>query len=107
MENALLPYEDAALGSHYKSLIRGRGVLMRAVVVASAICLSIVGSPLRTTRGPPSECRRYSGQGLGPALKAFCAARDLQVLYFSQTVRDMRTAGASGELDADETLRNS
>jgi len=55
---------------------------MRAVVVASAICLSIVGFSAATTRGRIRMPTNIPAQGLGPALKAFCAARDLQVLYF-------------------------
>jgi iron complex outermembrane recepter protein len=43
-------------------------------------------------------------QGLGPALKEFAASRDLNVLYLSNTVRDLQTSGAAGEITTDEAL---
>jgi len=66
-------------------------------VVATAICLSIVG--LAGAQGAKAVIRmptHIPAQELGPALKAFAQERNLQVLYFSQTVRGMRTGGASG-----------
>lgn len=43
-------------------------------------------------------------QDLGPALKEFAASRDLNVLYLSNTVRDLQTSGAAGEITTDEAL---
>ena len=78
---------------------------MRVGVVATAICLSIVG--LAEAQGVKAAVRmptNIPAQGLGPALQAFAQERDMQVLYFSQTVRGMQTGGASGELTTDEAL---
>ncbi|MEP6549268.1 MAG: TonB-dependent receptor [Gammaproteobacteria bacterium] len=43
-------------------------------------------------------------QGLGPALKQLAQSRGLQVLYLSNTVRDVRTRGADGDITADEAF---
>lgn len=78
---------------------------MRIAVVATAICLSIVGlADARDAKAAMRMPTNIPAQGLGPALKAFARSRDLQVLYFSQMVRDVHTAGASGQLTADEAL---
>jgi outer membrane receptor protein involved in Fe transport len=78
---------------------------MRVIVVATAICLSTVGlSAADDARAAIRMPTNIPAQRLGSALETFAQSRDLQVLYFSQTVRDIRTAGASGELTADETL---
>jgi len=78
---------------------------MRAVVVASAICLSVVGlSVAQDVRAAMKMRTDIPAQELGPALKAFAQSRDLQVLYFSGLVKHLKTAGATGELTADEAL---
>ncbi|HEY8509267.1 MAG TPA: STN domain-containing protein, partial [Steroidobacteraceae bacterium] len=43
-------------------------------------------------------------QDLGSALQMLAQSRDLQVLYFSELVKDVRTGGASGELTVEEAL---
>jgi len=78
---------------------------MRIAVVAAAVCLSIVG--LSSAGDAKASIRRPTNipaQSLGPALKAFAQARDIQVLYLSEAVKDIRTGGAVGELTTDEAL---
>jgi len=78
---------------------------MRVAVVATAICLSIVGvAEAQSAKAAIKMSTNIPTQALGPALKAFAQERDLQVLYLSQTVRGVRTGGASGELTIDEAL---
>lgn len=50
------------------------------------------------------KATNIAAQGLGPALKEFAESRDLQLLYFTDTVRHLSTAGAAGEITADEAL---
>ena len=78
---------------------------MRIAVVAAAVCLSIVGlsvadSAIASVREPT----HIVAQGLGPALKQLAQSRGLQVLYLSNTVRNVRTNGANGDMTANEAL---
>jgi outer membrane receptor protein involved in Fe transport len=78
---------------------------MRIAVVAAAICLSIVG--LATADHANASVRKpthIAAQYLGPALKQLAQSRGLQVLYLSNTVRDVQTRGASGDITADEAF---
>ena len=78
---------------------------MRNFTVAAFVALAITG---RVTAQESTDSARKPthivAQSLGPALKQFAQDRNLQVLYFSDTVRDLRTDGASGEFSADEAL---
>ena len=78
---------------------------MRIAVVAAAVCLSIVG--LATADNANASIRKpthIEAQRLGPALKELAQSRGLQVLYLSNTVRDVRTQGATGDITADEAF---
>jgi iron complex outermembrane recepter protein len=78
---------------------------MRAVIVATAISFSLGGLSLAQDAGAAMRIHTdIAAQPLGPALKAFAQSRDLQVLYFSGLVNHLKTAGAVGELTADEAL---
>jgi outer membrane receptor protein involved in Fe transport len=78
---------------------------MRIAVVTTAVCLSLVGlSKADEVRASIRMPTNIPAQNLGSALKSFAEARKLQVLYFSDAVRDVRTVGAVGQLTADETL---
>jgi len=78
---------------------------MRIAVVAAAVCLSIVGlSQADDAKASMRRPTNIPAQSLGPALKAFAQARDIQVLYFSEAVKDIRSGGAVGELTTDEAL---
>lgn len=79
---------------------------MRVVTVAAAVCMSIVGlSVAEDVRAAIRMPTKIGAQELGPALQAFAQHRDMQVLYFSGVVKDLRTNGASGDLTIDEALQ--
>ncbi|HMH29978.1 MAG TPA: TonB-dependent receptor [Steroidobacteraceae bacterium] len=78
---------------------------MRIAVVAAAVCISVVGLALaNSVSASIREPTHISAQGLGPALKQLAQSRGLQVLYLSNTVRDVRTNGANGDMTANEAL---
>src|SRR6266446_554921 len=78
---------------------------MRIAVVAAAVCLLIVGiSVADDAKAAMRRPTHIPAQSLGSALKVLAQARDLEVLYFSDSVRDVRTGGATGELTTDEAL---
>jgi hypothetical protein len=94
---------------HRAAAIRGLkavGDVMRTAVLAVAVCLSLVG--LGSARAANAAVVRIDTkippQDLSSALKQFAQFRDMQVLYFSASVKDLRTNGASGDLTANETL---
>jgi iron complex outermembrane recepter protein len=78
---------------------------MRIAVVATAICLSVVGfavadnatAAIRKSTNIPAE-------GLGPALTTLAKEFDFQVLYRTEIVGKLRTDGATGTLTATEAL---
>lgn len=79
---------------------------MRIAVLATAVCLSVVG--LSAASDVEAAIRRPTNipaQGLAPALQSLARDRDFQVVYRSEVVGELRTQGASGELTADEALR--
>jgi iron complex outermembrane recepter protein len=78
---------------------------MRIAVVAAAVCISLVGLALaNSVSASIREPTHIAAQGLGPALKQLAQSRGLQVLYLSNTVRDVRTNGANGDMTANEAL---
>lgn len=80
---------------------------MRTAVLAAAVWLSLVGLASAGAANVAAD-RIYTKippQDLSSALKQFAQFRDMQVLYFSASVKDLRSNGASGNLTADETLR--
>lgn len=78
---------------------------MRIAVVSTAVCSLIVSLCVAgEVRAAIRMATNIPPQPLGSALKALAEIRDLQVLYFSETVRNGHTAGASGDLTADEAL---
>lgn len=88
-----------------KSLIRGRGVLMRLSVTVAVACLSMTG--LSMADQAHAAIRKSTGiaaQGLAPALELFAKERDVQVVYRSELVGDRQTVGASGDLTVEEAL---
>jgi iron complex outermembrane receptor protein len=80
---------------------------VRNLTVAVFVCLAISG---RVHAADPLEAAavrkptHIPAQDLGPALKQLAEDRELQLLYFSDTVRNLRTSGAFGDLSADEAL---
>jgi iron complex outermembrane receptor protein len=78
---------------------------MRLAVVATAICISMVGfaaadnaaAAIRKTTNIPAE-------GLGPALTTLAKEFDFQVLYRTELVGKIRTEGVSGAMTGTEAL---
>ena len=78
---------------------------MRIAVVATAICLSVVGfavaedatAAIRKTTNIPAE-------GLAPALATLAKEFDFQVLYRTEIVEKLHTQGVSGAMTAAEAL---
>jgi iron complex outermembrane recepter protein len=89
------------------NLLKGWGALMRLIVVATAVCITLVGlaaadnatAAIRKTTSIPAE-------GLGPALATLAKEFDFQVLYRTEVVGTHRTEGFSGELTAAEALEH-
>jgi iron complex outermembrane recepter protein len=89
------------------NLIKGWGALMRLVVVATAICISLAGlaaadnasAAIRKTTSIPAE-------GLGPALTTLAKEFDFQVLYRTEVVGTLRTEGFSAEVTMSEALEH-
>src|SRR6266853_794936 len=87
------------------SLIRGGGVLMRLSVAVAAICLSIVGlSMADDARASIRKRTDIPAEELGTALRTLAKERGFQLMYLSDTVEPLHTAGAVGELTTDEAL---
>jgi iron complex outermembrane recepter protein len=87
------------------NLLKGWGALMRLLVVATAVCVSVVSlaaaddamAAIRKTTSIP-------GEGLGPALTTLAKEFDFQVLYRTEVVGSLRTEGFSGQVTAVEAL---
>ncbi|HEY2464467.1 MAG TPA: TonB-dependent receptor [Steroidobacteraceae bacterium] len=78
---------------------------MRTAVVAAALCFSSVSLSLADAASASvREPTHIAPQELGPALKQLAQSRGLQVLYLSNTVRQVRTNGANGDITANEAL---
>jgi iron complex outermembrane recepter protein len=72
-----------------------------AVALALGVGSIVVADPSHAAVRKPTN---IAAQSLGSALKELAASRDLQLLYFTDTVRDLRTSGAVGEITIDEAL---
>lgn len=95
--------DDLALA--ITSLVRGGGRFVRTSIITAAVCCAL-GS-LASAGEATAAIRRATNiepQALGTALKQFAESRDLQLLYFSEAVKNLRTAGAVGEITVDEAL---
>ena len=78
---------------------------MRMTAVAAAVSHSLIGVSMAdmssaTVRKPT----HIVAQALGSALNQLAQSRGLQVLYLSNTVRDVRTHGADGDITANEAF---
>lgn len=94
---------------HRAAAVRGLKALggaMRTAVLAAAVSLSLVG--LGSARAATAAAVRVDTnippQNLSSALKQFAQFRDMQVLYFSASVKELKSNGATGDLTASETL---
>jgi iron complex outermembrane recepter protein len=78
---------------------------MRILTVATAICCAVVSlSVAGEAAAAIKPATSIPAQGLEPALQVFAADRNLQIVYRSEVVGDLRTPGAAGELSVDEAL---
>ena len=78
---------------------------MRIAVATAAVCASVVGPALADNASASiRKPTHISAQRLGPALVQLAQSRGLQVLYLSNTVRDLRTPGAEGDITAEEAF---
>jgi hypothetical protein len=103
-------YSNRDRRPHWQAAIegpaRGAWALIRIAVVTAAVCICLVGFSL--ANGASASVREPTNivaQSLGPALKQLGLSRGLQVLYLSNTVRDIRTNGANGDITANEALQ--
>src|SRR5262249_5667680 len=82
------------------------GDLMRAMVLATLVSCAIVS--LASAQGAHAAIRKPTNipaQALRPALQLLSKERDMQVVYRTDVVADLRTAGAVGDLTSDEALK--
>jgi iron complex outermembrane receptor protein len=74
--------------------------------VATMVCLSLMGVAIATPAS--ASITKYTNiptEDLGSALQALAQEYDVQVVYLSDGVDKLRTAGAVGDLTADEALK--
>jgi iron complex outermembrane receptor protein len=74
-------------------------------IAVAVACLSVGGVSVATeAQAAIKQQTDISAQGLGPALEAFAADRNLQLVYATDEVDSLRTSGAVGKLTADQAL---
>lgn len=80
---------------------------MRIFVLASAVCCSLVSFALATDAHAAiiRKPTHIPAQALEPALQTLAKEHNLQLVYRSDVVGELRTSGATGELTAQEALR--
>ena len=79
---------------------------MRIGLVATAICLSVVG--LAAAGAAAAAIRKDTSipaGGLGPALQSLAKQYDFQVLYRTEVVGSLHTGGAVGQFTSEEALK--
>jgi iron complex outermembrane recepter protein len=76
--------------------------------VAAAVYLSIIGVSTAAPAGAAIDKKftNIPAQSLGSALQALAQQRELQVVYLSDVVDNLRTGGATGELSAEDVLKH-
>src|SRR5262245_9020685 len=97
------PLKPSAVLKNFKP---GRGDLVRIMVATAVACLSIAG--LSAVADAQAAIRRFTNipaQELGSALNTFAKERKLSLVYISEEIESRKTAGAVGELTAEEALR--
>lgn len=78
---------------------------MRVMVFAAFMCCAIVGvASAEDAHAMIRKPTNISAQALHPALQLLSKERDIQVVYRTDVVADVRTAGAVGNLTPDEAL---
>src|SRR6202162_851717 len=92
------PAKNRSLAKSARAFMRVAGVA--AGVFSFIVDLAIADNASASIRKPT----HISAQRLGPALVQLAQSRGLQVLYLSNTVRDLRTLGADGDITAEEAF---
>ena len=78
---------------------------MRITVAVAIACLGLVAiSAAFEARAAFREQTNIPAQGLGPALQTLARDRNLQLIYATDEVDELRTRGAVGDLTADQAL---
>ena len=78
---------------------------MRLALLAATIGLGLIGiSSAAQAQAQIRKSTNIPQQTLGTALRALAKDHNFQVLFKSELVRDLRTAGAVGELTTNEAL---
>src|SRR3990172_6457604 len=94
------------LFSFAKTLIKGGGALMRIMLLAAVVCFSVMAfSVAEESQAVPRAYTNIPAQGLGPALQFLAKEHGIQLIYVSEEINGLRTAGAVGDLTADQALR--
>src|SRR5262249_12257883 len=88
-----------------KKPIRDGGTLMRIAVATAVACLTIASlSAVADAQASIKQFTDIPAQGLGAALQTLAKERQISVVYVSEEIASRQTAGAVGELTADEAL---
>jgi iron complex outermembrane recepter protein len=78
---------------------------MRVGIIA-VVCASIIGTALADeARAAIRKSTNVAAQDLAAALKTFAQDRNLYLIYATQDLHNLETAGVSGELTSDEALK--
>ncbi|MFC4312346.1 TonB-dependent receptor domain-containing protein [Steroidobacter flavus] len=78
---------------------------MRTSIIAAAVCCALASfASANDAAAAIRRATKIEPQSLGSALKQLAETRDLQLLYFADAVKNLRTAGAVGEITVDEAL---
>ena len=79
---------------------------MRLSVVAACLSLCLIG--FATANEAHASIRKDTNipaEGLGPALNALARDRNFQIVYVTEEIANLRTAGATGLFTTDEALK--
>jgi outer membrane receptor protein involved in Fe transport len=86
------------------NLIKGGVAFMRLTVALAVACLIGGVSIADDAHASMKRATNIPAQNLGEALQALAKERDVQVVYFSAAVDDLRTQGVAGELTTNEAI---
>jgi iron complex outermembrane recepter protein len=79
---------------------------MRLSVVATCLCLCLIGfSSAQDAHASVRKLTNIPAEGLGPALNALAEDRNFQIVYVTEEIANVRTAGAIGEFTTEEALK--
>ena len=80
-------------------------MVLQTTVIATAVAFSLIGACAASdTEASIRKTVDIPAQGLGSALESLAKVRGFQVVYLSDEVDSLKTAGVNGQLTADEAL---